>query len=374
MAKGTLAEPKTSDGTSAWEKYVEKWPWKTTEYEIIKNLPSSILKSFIRIKNQEPELVSEYPSGTKFKILSDKTKNLSIKDFPSRGRTTSALCAEVMIGKEKGYLPIRIIKKPTQTSSRVAKGAVAQKQILGGLIRLNEKRKALIDSGQPSKPEFGYVTELSTAAVGSQKTDVKLKVKGVEINVEVKNNEVFAQNSANFAIYDRTYARYAIRTARNTEGSLEIDGYARLLRGKKETDTLTFEDMIDDIRKDKSKLQYGFIGDEGVTSKTGSIPSSDFSADSGDSTVLGYIKDKILAKFRKSKDDYFAVVQRDDIYMFFVGTGENVLELPDFPTPTSCKFETYGGFKPTIDEALPGKGKMRVKIMLKISTSKESKL
>ena len=363
MSKGTLAEPKTSDRRTAWQKYVVNWPWESTEYEIIKNLPSSVLKSFIQLKNEEPVLVDEYPSGTKLKITSNETKTLNIKDFPSRNRTTSVVCAKVMIGKEDGYLPIRIIKKPTQVMARVAMGAAAQEQILGALVALNKKREDLIAAGNKSKPGFGYVTKVSTAAAGSQKTDVKLKVAGQEINIEVKNNESSSKNSADFAIYDKTYARKEFRTARNTEGSLEIDEFARIM--KPEKNDQTFEDMINDIRKEKP--QYGFVGDKGVSNKSGSIPAGDFSVTAADSSILETLRKKVLSKFEKSKDNYFAVVKGTDVYMYYVGgLSTNVLDLDEFPDLTSCQFATYGGFKANSSDTTPGMGKMRVKINLKI--------
>ena len=374
-----------SDGiTSAWNAYVtNRKGWSTTEYEIDKDIPA-----IRNLTTDADKFGKEFPSGTKLKILDTTIYRRRVeKKLGDSRNTVDVECAKVQIGNEKGYLPIRVIKKPRQTAARVSAGAIAQTRIVPALQNLNNILVAE-DEGK----DFGTVTLVSSAVAGSTKTDVLIEVNGKRMGIEVKNQKRLNNGYAEVSMYDKTYTRGKVtgNDALRNEAIDKYMGYFPPERFKSEDGVLrtTFEQIIDGIRDGKIQLKkrsetesyidpmrYGFIGDPGVTTKGGGIPGN-FWTDDFD--ALEKVRDNILQKLQTPssenyRDDYFTVVQGENIYMYYTGKIDNKqnnpLGMPPLPDLDSFYLSTYGGFraKQGDNEAtnLPGRGKMRVKVVVK---------
>jgi hypothetical protein len=360
MSKDTTLAGTCKDTSKAWQKYVvlNEKKLSTIDYEIDKDLPKDEIKTLIIEKTAGkyvPSIGKDYPTGTKLKILDIKIKSVNVL-VGNKSKTID--CASVSIENAKGLLPLRIIKKPTNgsTQARVASGAVAQSKIFPYVKKLADEN------------DLGLVYQSSFAIAGSGKTDVILSVAGTEIHIEVKGDN---KNTGKVVMYDKTYTRgEGSFKARNPD---PIDEYALCLFPKTSTDDKAagpFETIMNMFRdgrmlsKDvgaggksgvKSAKEFGFAGDEGVIAKAGKFP-SEFTSD--DSTVRDTARLKIIEKLKKSGDDYFAVVNDNNVKMFFVSdkndtTNANILKLPPFPSVLSFTMRDYGGV---------GKKKLRVGI------------
>ena len=321
MAETTLAQPRTTDGRSAWQKYVgDNQDLAGTDYEIDKNLPKTSVKSLILETSNGVYAIrsQEYEPGTKLKILDKNKKIIKLENG------TTYECAQVSIQGDEGYLPIRIIKKPTSATGRIKTGAMAQKQVPLAVSKIADEL------------DLGMVSLVSEAKIGSQAGDVVLDVGGKKIQVEVKSG---ASGGKEITLYDKTYQR--------GKKFADIDSYAQAIFSTRST----FEEVIDQFRSgsrvpkkmptDYDPKTIGFIGDEGVKNASGKIP-SDFQIT--DSKVLNSLRNKLLEKFQKGGDTYFAFVAGSEVKMFFVGknTSDNVLKRPEFPRLKTFKLDTYG--------------------------------
>lgn len=328
----SLAQPRTTDGRSAWQKYVVDNPnFSTTNFVVDKDIPKSSPKQLIVKSGGKFGWVStRVQPGDKLLITSNKTTTIK-EDWLGEPQ----VCAEVKIDGQVGYVPIRNIKKPTSTQNRVKTGAKAQAMITPYVGRLADKL------------DLGPVTELSQAKKGSNVADVVLSVGGKKIQVEVKND---SSGKGAVAMYDKTYTR-GIGCYGESRNSDTLDGFAQALFPSLKGKTGAFEVAIDKFRsgefKSKSKVnstqEFGFIGDSGVINKTGKIP---LEFKTTDSNILKMIRESILKKLRKGGDDYFAFVTPTTVNMFYTGSNksdkENVLKLPVYPNLKSFSLDSYG--------------------------------
>jgi hypothetical protein len=328
----SLAQTRTTDGRSAWQKYVvDNKDFSAMTFEIDKDLPSNSSKKLIVKSGGKFSWIStSIKTGDKIKITSNKTTTIK-EDWLGKPQE----CAEVKIDGQSGYIPIRNIKKPTNVQNRVKTGAVAQMKITPYVGKLADQL------------DLGLVTELSQAKKGSNVADVVVSVSGKKIQIEVKND---SSGKGEVSMYDKTYTR-GVGCFGETRDSDTLDGFTQALFPTLSGQRLAFETAIDKFRsgeftsksKVKSTEEFGFIGDLGVINRTGKIP-LEFS--STDTSILKSIREEILKKLRKGGDDYFAFVQGDTVNMFYTGKSKsdtaNVLKLPVYPNLKFFKLDTYG--------------------------------
>lgn len=304
MSGGTLAEPKTSDGTPAWKKYVElNDQLNTTTYEIAKDLPKSAI-TYLIVKTRDGFgwTTQKYKTGDKLSITS---KNMiSIKEDWLGSQ--AVMCAEVKLDGSKGYIPIRNIKKPTNLQGRVKLGASAQEMAM----------QMIEDICNSNNPPL-IINSKSVVKQASNKPDIVVMLSnGNKFQVEVKGTLDFSKE---VYFYDKSVSRV------QDEKSQEIDKYVRAMMlnnnpAYKEMTTgrdednwinkdhpLTLTRVIDYQRVVKGDFSVGYAQDEGVTLKSGKMPKF---LSTTDNTACSEIRDLIINKFRSGndKDDYFAHV------------------------------------------------------------------
>jgi len=224
-----------------------------------------------------------------------------------------------------GYLMISSITKPSGASqARVGTGSKSQDIIRDQL-----------------KDEYGSDYEfISSAAPGSTKPDLVVRVDNQEIQFEIKGQ---SSSTAPITFFDKS-----VRRGQTVE---LLDELAQTFSNNK---FKTFTKLIDFYRKKDKTI--GFPGDEGVV-KSGKLPPELTIED--DRRLLNKLRITILRHFKNGGDNYFAIHNRthDEVKIYHTKFGSNPLSEDPVPTFQRFSLQTYGG---------PSGGAMRVGLKIKL--------
>ena len=204
---------------------------------------------------------------------------------------------------------------------------------------------ARVSSGSIAQDKFAQfvklfgATNVTTAKIGSQVSDVSFVINGVTETAEIKNaNSLSAINVFDITVY---------REASKSSSSKDITFINELINDF--TNYSSLELYIDYLRQTDTTI--GYSGDEGVKNKTGSLPIKRFKF----STNL----DKAVSTLKEHwyKDKYFVVVNGSKFVIFNTNTpgqlSNNIEKLTDTIIPTfnrtnlkEISFQTYGATRP----------------------------
>lgn len=225
-----------------------------------------------------------------------------------------------------GYMPLSNLANPNNAQTRVTNGAAAQMTFAEKLQKME-----------------GVEIE-STAPMSSQAPDVVATINGEEAQFEIKGRNTAV---APITFFDKS--------ARRGQEDAVLDEIAETFTSGK---IKSFERMIDAFRKRNPEV--GYPGDEG-TPASGKLPPEFRVKDNPE--VFERVRDYLIEHLHLHNDNYFGVVNRDDMdttEVFWTGGGPNPLNAPEFPPLTFVLLDTYGGAY---------KGAMRVALKVQLDPS-----
>lgn len=244
---------------------------------------------------------------------------------------------------------------PTFASARVAKGKVYQ-----------DSTAKIVDN---ALKKIGIVnTDIQTAQPGSQVADVQVNAQDTSGNPISFNLEVKGPGGK---FFDKTLQR-GMKT-QNPEIKMINDIAAAIAKSKGYSAT-DLESYIDQLRA-AGETNVGYIGDPGITQKSGALPKKHFSA-----PMTPEILAAIKSHWASGGDTYFVVADGTTSYMWYTGhpasSGPaNPLKLPDGETPVpefdvtsvegDIELSTYGS---------AGPGRLRVALKAKFNLSSSAAL
>ena len=237
--------------------------------------------------------------------------------------------------------PQRLVLVPTFASARVAKGKVYQDSTS------NIISKALSSVG-------ATVQDIKTAKPGSQAPDVQISATGPEGESIVFNLEVKGPGGK---FFDKTVQRG--KPASNADLKM-IDDIAAAMATANGYTASTLEEYIDALQE-AGEQNVGYIGDPGITQKSGALPKAFFSA-----PMTPAILAAIQSHWQEGGDTYFVVADGTTSYVWFTGNPApsgppNPLDANPFGVDSvqgGIQLSTYGS---------AGPGRLRVALTAKFN-------
>ena len=237
--------------------------------------------------------------------------------------------------------PQRLVLVPTFASARVAKGKVYQDSTS------NIISKALSSVG-------ATVQDVKTAKPGSQAPDVQISATGPEGESIVFNLEVKGPGGK---FFDKTVQRG--KPASNADLKM-IDDIAAAMATANGYTASTLEEYIDALQE-AGEQNVGYIGDPGITQKSGALPKAFFSA-----PMTPAILTAIQSHWQDGGDTYFVVADGTTSYVWFTGNPApsgppNPLDANPFGVDSvqgGIQLSTYGS---------AGPGRLRVALTAKFN-------
>jgi hypothetical protein len=204
---------------------------------------------------------------------------------------------------------------------------------------------ARVSSGSIAQDKFAQfvklfgATNVATAKIGSQATDVSFVINGVTEAAEIKN----ASSLSKINVFDIT----VYRTGNQSSASKDLTFVNELINNF--TGYPSLESYIDYLRQTDPTI--GYSGDEGVKNKSGNLPVRHFKFSSNLDKAVSTLKQHWY------KDNYFVVVNGSKYIIFNTNApgqlSNNIEKLTGTIIPTfnrtnlkEISFQTYGGTRP----------------------------